>query len=294
MSHKKSAVHTEPQGNKDATFVLYSTKQRIPRSMTNNLAPLSWTINAGQQITSAIGLQSVTSLPLGNASDLNTLVGQLTVGSTSTAFQMFLEEMRQQIIMTNASTFTGKVTLYDIVPRRDCYTGSNSSDPATAFNAGLVHELAAGLATDYGVTPNESALFNQMFNIVKKPTVVDLQPGASYTHEVKAYPRRIMNGEILGLTNINGFRGVTVFTMIVLSGMPAHDSTTKTSVSSSGCSLDLVQTHTYKVKALMNNTTFYKRNLNLPTTFAVGPEVVNEELGEAQTGAGLNPNAGVF
>lgn len=293
-SRKRSNIETEPQGNQKGEYVIYDTIQKLPVRITRDLPNNYWNINAGQQITCAIGQQSVTQLPFGHAGDLVTLMGIVSTNAGAVN-QMFLQEMSQRLTMTNASTFSGKVTIYDVTSRRDVYTGTNNVDPATAWNSGLVRELAAGLSTDFGTIPQQSVMFNQFYKVMRKPVVVDLQPGATYTHVVRAYPKRIMNSEVVETTAINGFKGVTVWTLIVLSGMPAHDSTTKTQVSTSGCSLDLVQAHDYVVKFLQSNSASYKRSIGLQqTAFTVGPEVINEELGELQNAAGITGTAGVY
>jgi hypothetical protein len=292
-TRRSGGVTSEPQGNKSGEYVIYETKQLLPKRLTRDLANNYWNINDGRQITCGVGVQSVTALPFGHASDMVTLQAIVSTNAGQVN-DMFVDEMTQRLCMTNASTFSGRVTLYDVTCRRDVYTGTSNVDPATAWNAGMVRELAAGLSTDYGVIPQESKMFNQFYKIMRKPTVVDLQPGATYTHVVRAYPRRIMSSEVVETTAINGYKGVTVWTLIVLAGMPAHDSTTKTQVSTSGCSLDVVQAHDYTVKFLQANSTSYKRSIALVNAFTVGPEVINEELGELQNAAGLNPNAGVF
>jgi hypothetical protein len=58
--------------------------------------------------------------------------------------------------------------------------------------------------------------------------------------------------------------------------------------------LDIIQKKTYNVKYLLDNTTSYFRNISLPTSFTVGAEVVNEELGELQNAAGINADIGAY
>jgi hypothetical protein len=281
----------EPQGNSKGYTKLPTGKCYIAKSVLDALANNHYVTNGGVQMTCGVGVQSGLALIMGNTTDLNSLASKVQVGSASTAEQMFLQSMTAELQIRSACTYTSNLTVYDIVPRRDCYTAV-IGDPLTAWSTGIVDELAAGLYTDIGSTPIQSDLFCQFFEIVNTHKV-EILPGGTYTHKVYSEPNIKLHNEVLSRVT-SAIRKVTVFTLLVLSGGPAHDSTTKTQVSSSAASLDIIQKKTYNVKYLLDNTTSYFRNISLPTSFTVGAEVVNEELGELQNAAGINADIGAY
>lgn len=287
----RAATVIEPQGNSKGYTKLPTGKSWIATNVLEALANNHYTTNAGSQLTCGVGVQAVTYYSLGGASNLNSLATKVQVGSASTAEQMFLQSMTNNLQLRSAATYTSNVTIYDVVPRRDLYTAV-IGDPLTAWSTGIVDELAAGLYTDIGNTPIQSDLFNQFFKIVNTHKV-EILPGGTYTHSVYSEPNIKLHSEVTSRVT-SGLRNLTVYSMIVLSGGPAHDSTTKSQVSSSATALDIIQTVTYNVKYLLDNTTSYFRTINLPTSFTVGPEVVNEELGELQNAAGITGTIGAY
>jgi hypothetical protein len=281
----------EPQGNSKGYTKLPTGKSYIAKSVLDALANNHYALNGAAQMTTTVGVQTGKVYTLGSTGDLNTLATKVQVGTASTAMQMFLQSMTTELQIRSACTFTSNLTIYDIIPRRDCYTAV-IGDPLTAWSTGIVDELAAGLYTDIGNTPIQSDLFNQFFEIVNTHKV-EILPGGTYTHKVYSEPNVKLHSEVVGRVT-SALRKVSVFTLLVLSGGPAHDSTTKTQVSSSAASLDIIQKSTYNVKYLLDNTTSYFRANNLVSSFTVGAEVVNEELGELQNAAGITGTIGTY
>jgi hypothetical protein len=287
----KAGTIVEPQGNSKGYTKLPTGKSYIAKSVLDALANNHYVVNAGTQLTCGVGLQSATYYTMGNAPNLNTLANKVQVGTLSTAMQMFLQSMTQKLDIRSAATYTSNLTIYDLIPRRDCYTAV-IGDPLTAWSTGIVDELSTGLYTDVGNTPIQSDLFNQFFEIVNTHKV-EILPGGTYTHSVYSEPNVKLHSEVTSRVT-SALRKVTVFSLLVLSGGPAHDSTTKSQVSTSATALDIVQTVTYNVKYLLDNTTSYFRSNNLVSAFTVGPEIVNEELGELQNAAGITGTIGAY
>lgn len=280
----------EPQGDGSTYSVVRKSKSFVPYSVLQSVAPNHMVISpTGQQLATTVGVANIASYDMLSNTDLTTMVGKLSVGGT-TAYNMFIVDAKMELFLKSASTFSAVIKVYDCIPRRDAT--ANTATPVTAWVNGITDELSAGAATNVGNTPYMSDLFN-LFWEVKKETTFDLLPGASHRHTVYSEPNMKIHNELLA--NITGpVQGLTVHSMIVLQGGPAHDSTTKTQISTAAASIDIVKTVGYNFKFLQDNGTNYYKTNGLPTSFTVGAEVMNEELGELQNAAGLTATAGVY
>jgi hypothetical protein len=104
---------------------------------------------------------------------------------------------------------------------------------------------------------------------------------------------RFIHQDVLSLVSA-GLRGVTEHTLFVIVGYPAHDSTTKTQVSTGAVSMDIIATQNYQFGYVAADNVTYTRIQTLPGNFAVGEETMNEELGELQNAAGLTAAIGAY
>ena len=173
--------------------------------------------------------------------------------------------------MTNQDSGNAEVRIYDIAVRRD--TGVY---PTTAWSGGVQDESGTG-SFDYslqlGVEPTSSQTFNAFYKI-KQQTRIILGAGQSHTHYVNLKPNKWIDGELVG-NGANYLAGYTMFTLILVSGMPYNDQTTLTQVSSGQCNLDIVMTKQHKYYVLQNATTQFNATASrLPTSFTSGQEEV--------------------
>lgn len=284
----------EPQGNAKSYTTILTKQSIVPKALLDAVPMQHYLLNNGSESTCGVGVQQIISFGLGGSSDLLTAVGKLA-DATSTATQMFLIDMQHQLGITNTSTYTAKVCIYDILARHDTASGAVPNVPTTAWSTGITDELAAGAATNVGNTPFMSDMFTQFWD-VKRITKFDLQPGGTHTHKLALHPMKKLHSELLNSIT-GGIAGITSYSMIVFQGQAGHDSTTKTQVSTAATGLDIVQELHYGFKFIQHNAAHYYKANNLVNNFTVGgqvAEIVNEELGELQNAAGLNPNAGVF
>lgn len=284
----------EPQGN-GRSFTHIGVKPSIvPKASLAALPMQHYVLNNGSETTCGVGVQQIISFGLGVSSDLQTAVGKLA-DATSTATQMFLMDMQHQLGLTNTSTYTAKVSIYDVIARHDIATGAVPNTPTAAWSTGITDELAAGAATNIGNTPFMSDMFTQFWEI-KKITKFDLQPGGTHTHKLSLKPMQKLHSELL--SNITGsIGGTTCYSVIVYQGQAGHDSTTKTQVSTAATGLDVIQELHYGFKFLQMNAAHYYKANNLVNNFTVGgqvAEIINEELGELQNAAGISATAGVY
>lgn len=288
-------TRTEPQGNgRSITFIPVKPTFGVPKAILDAVPMQHYVLNNGSETTCGVGVQQIISFGLGVSADLQTAVGKLA-DATSTATQMFLLDMQHQLGITNTSTYTAKVAIYDVVARHDLASGAVPNIPTTAWSTGITDELAAGAATNVGNTPFMSDMFTQFWD-VKKITKFDLQPGGTHTHKLSLMPHKKLHSELL--SNVTGaIGGITCYSVIVYQGQAGHDSTTKTQVSTAATGLDVIQELHFGFKFIQHNAAHYYKANNLVNNFTVGgqvAEIINEELGELQNAAGISATAGVF
>lgn len=248
-------------------------KRKIPkgyRSIIKGLAKNYQTYNGTARYTAAVGVQDIQN-PL-------SMFGQADVQALLTNFAVSYKDSRAllmscsaELMITNQDVGNARITLYDVVCRRDCnYT--NNSSPSNAW----LHSYADQGATNtvyIGATPFSAELFTQFYKVVKITHIV-LGQGQCHTHRVHYAPNKVIDGEYVQYDGY-GFKGLTCFTMLVDHGMPYNDSTTKTSVSTGNTALDVVWRKQYKYTYLTDNSNNYYVTNSLPASFAVNEDVMN-------------------
>lgn len=252
----------------------------IPDSILRTLQRQVRVVNSAASFESTIGTQNAVWL---NYADPTTLYGMIP----SVNDKMILHTIRAEASLVNSSSTNSTLVLYDIVCRKDC-NSANTGSPNGAWQVGI--DDAGGSSTDYkiiGSIPTESVLFNDYYKIVQR-TRISLSPGQMHRHEVTYNPNKVLSGEYL--SNVTyGLAGITCGVMVVQYGMPAHDSTTATSVTVDVGALDFLNKVSYDWRELENSVTSWSKTNNLATTFAVGEQFVNEAVGQVQDAGGLHP-----
>lgn len=253
-------------------------KKRLPiaKSVFKNLSKNYYVYNTAQRAASTVGVQTAfPGITMFNKTDLqaiNALIG----ANTNVQKTMFLN-CSAEIITTNCGLGSVRYTLYDIIARRDLST-SITQTPIYAWVNSYADEGASnGNFAIPGTTPFSSDLFTQMF-IVKKITHVDLGEGQSHTHRIRYHPNRTLDREYL-INEAYGYRGLTCFTMCVAHGMPSNDATTHSQVSLGASQLDVVTKQQYSYTWINDSTTTFTVSQNLPTSYTVGGELIDQGSG---------------
>lgn len=252
--------------------------------------------NFAVRITATVGQQGTSTFTHLNANTIGTAAAvpydlnymfQMAAGAVLTVSpnqnnttRILIEDVVSILRLQNQFPGNCEVEIYDIVCKRD-----NSLTPGQAWATGIQDESNnAGVSQGFyvGIYPQMSALFNVNYKVVKKTRVV-LGGGQSHVHYYRHIPNRIMNAEILQNGALN-YKGYTTFQMVVASGLPDNDATTKTTVSTSSVALDVVQTKTIKFTYINRAWTQLACSTNLPTSFAV-----SESVQDQGSGANTNP-----
>lgn len=298
MRARYKNIQVMGQGGQVSKFT--AVNRRIPRSarlMKQLHASNYWYNNYAGRVTAGVGVASIFSTSLLGSGAFTTtpsydtdlpaiqykVAGAITGQSKASRF--LIESAYHDFRITNQDLGNVEIHIYDVSTKSDC-----SLSPQQAVYDGLNDESDAtfGFGTakvPIGMNPTQSALFNQYYR-VKQHSRIILAQGQSHSHTVYVKPMRVFNSEVLSEASIS-VKGLSMWTMIVVSGLPQNDSTTKTQVSTGNCALDIVTTKTIKYtwSSDTNNSYFYTNNL--PNAFTVGENIVN--IGSGAIGSGATP-----
>lgn len=207
----------------------------------------TWYLNAGNDLrriwASIQGLYVAKNVPTG--AEFAETSPPSTVPNAS--FRYVLESAISMLNIANTCGTPINMELYDCVSKRDSpqlpldfqgnlpfqnpgsFQGTNILDPGTAWSLGMKNEAAQatgfsdkGVVTvadfnDLGSTPYQSKLFKDYFKVVRK-TNVSLPIGGQHKHFVDLKPNFVVDNDLLQQNN--AFKGVSFFTIVVISGVP--------------------------------------------------------------------------
>jgi len=202
------------------------------------------------------------------------------------------ESLISELNMTNSQSSGIEMEIYDIVCKRDVPTNNvilvNGTQQGTLAAAngpplywGYGVQAGNGAQQPYyqylGSSPYDSQFFRDYFKTLRR-TRVFLPQGATHRHVVNLSPNKIMDETLYNSTVMWGFKGLTVYTMVVIKGLPVsrtfeadfnNGATTTDSVF-----LNWVQNRRFKWTWVQNqqNTAQYTNNM-LPLTQE--PPIVN-------------------
>ena len=110
-----------------------------------------------------------------------------------------------------------------------------------------------------------------------------MAPGQTHVHRIKFTPNRILNGEEQNNNNGN-IKGLTVYTMLVISGVPCDNNTT-TDVSTSDGKIDFVTRKSYCFKTILDDCVRLTAVNNLSVIPAAQESVMNVDFTEMRSEA---------
>lgn len=198
---------------------------------------------AARRETSLFGKQNVHCITYNDQTSVQQMFATIpAIGSSSTIYQtgkFIIESMTSKMTFTNQDLATAYVTIYSVVPRFHIPAGF---DPISRWDKGLEdQQLIPGGNDDYRdayAKPFASQNFCLYYKI-EKVTNFELQQGQSHCHETTWYLHKEVHGQITN--NFGAYRDITKYNLVVTSGTPINDLTTKTLVSTSSCAVDIVE-----------------------------------------------------
>lgn len=270
------------QGGSISKFFYGKQRLALPKSVLKTMSKNFYVENNAGRTTSTVGNQEVTRVAqLFAPSTLNPIIATISGSATQKAV---LLSCTAETMITNQGLGTVRVTLYDIISRRDV-NNATIGYPDNAVKTGLADEGAsAGSYSVVGTTPFSTDRFTQFYKVVKV-THIYLAQGQTHSHRIHYAPNRVVNREYtnLGGTSTYALRNLSCFTLMYQHGQVANDVTTKTQVSIGATALDWVTRYQYKYSYIDDSVTNYQYVNNLPANFTVGEDIIDIGSGAITT-----------
>lgn len=258
-----------------------SRSNRLPKAMKQSAKVYTYTNGAGQILGSNIGKQTVTSVyKLFDSADSTSVLGTsgVTAGSAG------LLTGRGSILLTNAANTTAKLTIYDIIARKDNSTSITANPgvgtPLLAWSQGTITDEAGTANTNlfFGSTPYTSKVFTELYKVVKTTDVM-LDVGRTHQHQVTWSPLTKVDDGYLKYQTV--LKNISYYCMVVAHGQ-ADDAVTGGAGPSLGqhkinyiWNKELVTTYVQNTQTVVASTDV------LPTSFTGGEDLMGEATGVA-------------
>lgn len=282
---KRNRAQADPLGGTCSRFSLIRPKKKLGN--VDKMTMIQPVVNCqGGRVTSLIGKQEGAILVAElTPADITSLFVNTFGATPNKTTKILLKSCVTETMFTNMENVPVNYVLYDIIPKRDGNT--TIIDPIACFRSRLV-DPSGGAAANYlvpGVDPYMCPAFNEYFHIVQR-TEGTLLPGNVHTHRSYYEPNYIISDEVNTWT-IDFIKNLTHYTMIIIHGTPENDSTTKTgaTVTLSAANVDYVTKQKWVAKNIYYPLQSQTVTNNLPLSFAVGGEIMNEFTGAAQAEA---------
>lgn len=274
---KKKKLHQRAvlQGAGGSFSKFFYGKRKWPWGIPKGIAKNFYQSNSAGRITQTAGLQAVwDAFTIYSPSIIQTIGA---INSANHANRNVHLSASSELMLTNQDQANVRIAIYDIVARRDNSSASTVDGPTDAFKNGLADQ--GGSASSYqvvGTTPFASSEFTSYFKVLKITHVI-LGAGQTHSHRIHFQPNKVVNTEV-GYNSTKQIKGLTCTVMVVATGEPANDATTKTSVSTGQIAIDAVAKTQYKYSYLSDPTNTFTSVNNL-STFAVSEEIMSVATG---------------
>lgn len=213
------------------------------------------TCNDILRLSSAVNDQAIGTIPSGYfdglaiGNILGLAANVVATSGTNLNFKVLLEECQAKCLFTNQTNDVVRMTLYDILPRRDINNGSYTP-PSAAWVTGDAATAGGASAYTYaGSTPFQTPAFTKLWEVVKV-TNVDLHTGGHHVHNIMYKPKCMMDKQTFtengGSANI-AYKNLTGFTMVVIHGLPVNG-TSGTNISLAATAIDCAVVRQYKFR----------------------------------------------
>lgn len=276
---KVQNVGASAAGNSRSYFTAKGRVWKTPAKLIKQLtAPAMYMVDNSDRIESNNGEQHATYMPYLDQTTLTYMATNCQLISESGKYM--ITGVQAELMLTNQDSGNSRVTLYDMVSRRD----TQESDIIDQWNDGLANNSGTTGNTrthrNLGVTPYQSQELCGKWKILKK-TVIQMSAGQSHVHRVRHKLNTMINNSLIG--DYNYVHGISFVTLIVVHGMPYNDETTQTAVAVGDSALDIVCSKRFFYRCIKNNENYYgyTKNQGSITTEKVmnriGDAIVDEE-----------------
>ena len=208
---------------------------------------------------------------------------QTTIGGNVTKRVLF-ESVSGEIMLQNQCTMNVRVILYDIIARKNLDSQTaltwGAWAPNQAWVSGEQDEGAAATNSSViGSTPFQSSLFTTYFKVLKATHQL-MAPGQTHVHRLKFKPNKVLAGEEYNNSSAN-IKGFTIYTMMVISGVPCDNNAG--TVSTSSGRIDYVTRKSYRFKTIATASNVLNAVNNLTTLSATAQNTMNVDTDATTT-----------
>lgn len=237
-------------------------------------APRVITHCTSQRLESTVGQQAVTDvaqLECNQFKDANGIFQTLVDNNTSPAQTVYVRNIQQEYLFSNASSSNVFVKIFECTARRDITASTLSAGAYAvpqwrgtgAFDHGITEILASRNAQAMGITPFDSRLFCTMYK-VDKVYNVELGPGRSHKHQSKFEVNKLIHEQRTSRNDILG--GITRCVLIMAYGAPVNSTTDANQVTTGRVALNIVRKQAITVSSFSPNVPMMRQLLELSTT----------------------------
>lgn len=243
-------------------------KLTLPKSVLKTLCKnYTMTNNAGQ-LTTTPGVQNVADL---NIMFTSADIATFPVMTGNTNAKIMCLGVRSEILFTNAANTTARLTMYDVVPRRDV-SNATITGPTQAWVHGEADEGASGAYAFPGITPFSSKSFTELFRVVQKSNVL-LAQGATHIHKTEYFPNKSIDYGVMHYGSI--WKSLSAFTMVVWHGQVSDAVTGGAGASIGATKINYVVSKEYVTANLYQTTSNVSATNSLPTSFTGGENTIS-------------------
>lgn len=253
------AIQDGPAGS-----ISYSAYANDPLTLPKGLCKNYRVTNGAGQITTTPGVQTA-KLLLSLFNNTDVLAQNGITGNTNG--RAFMLSAHAEVMLTNASNASARVTIYDVIAKRDI-SSATITDPVTAWTQGLADE-GGGSAAIPCAQPFSSKSFTQMYKVVKKTDMLMAQ-GTSHQHFIDFSANKAIDWGIADYAQ--QYHDLTWHTFVVVHGQ-VDDAVTGGAGASIGSSkVNYAMSKQITTTFLSDNTTSYNATNTLPTAAFGGGE----------------------
>ena len=288
-SQKSQRIISTSAGSSSSKFMSKRRYARHGKNITALGAVNKYVITRGLNISGFDGRQTLAVIgQWGSLADIANVASTVPspappsgTGINPTRFH--LKSIVASVTMTNPTSTTIEVDLYDVVCRKDApvfktgYFGNGVALPTTAWSSGMLQQaIQPSLpypAEQYlGALPTDSQLFKDYYRVLKR-TSVSMAQASTHVHHVNiSFERDFDRGELQVQTDyLAQVANFSHFTMAVVRGQPARDVTQSTSyaMSTTVPILFVLSLENYQYSWLQSAGSFWSGTTTLPPQGAV-------------------------
>lgn len=196
--------------------------------------------------------------------------------------EIFIEYVSMKFQMTSQTTAQTKVTIYDLVSRRDLAYGDASNNPNNLY-VDSCSQVGISNAYAPGVTPYNAPGFCSRWKVKKQKTFV-LNPGQVHRHNVFRYHNWRVPRYTYDKNNydVDTLAKRTQLVMIIIQGFPCNDRDAQSLVGIAPTALDVTFQSEVKYRMIQDNSTTYQVITNLvnPLSSMTTPTVMDDDSGQ--------------